>query len=1233
MMTVHVLHAGDGYTYLTRQVASGDEVRTRGEGLTDYYAASGNPPGRWVGEGCADLEVAGVVDEEQMKALFGEGRHPRTDAIVVQMLAEGVSAEEALAATQLGRKMPAFENADDHFDKWVASAFTRFEEDHGRAPEVGVEADLVRYDVAREYLAKDNPRGPVDDAAVRKFFAERGSKIRQPVSGYDLVFTPSKSVSVLWGLADRDTARVIEGAHERSWRRALAWLEGEAALTRKGAGGLSQINATGFVATAFDHIDSRAGDPNLHTHVAVANRVKGVDGKWRALDARALHHFAVAASERYNLFIEQEVSSALGVTFEDAYTRRGAQAVREISGLPVELRDVFSQRSKAIEGNLAELVNAYKVKHGVMPSKATQIRLAQEATLATRQGKQAGVTLLDRRDQWRERAVELLGSEKRLGDVLMTATTPQVREAVVVSPDDVDRMAGVVVSNLEVKRARWNRAHVAAEAVRVLRAEDVSALLPNVDEVLDAVTLSAYDRHSISLEAPETLTRPTVLSRQDGSSVFRAHGAQWRTSLAVLDREDALLIAGKTAHGPVFDPANVRLVSSLSHRPLDAGQLDVAQRFASSGRLLDAALGPAGTGKTTAMRAFARGVEMGGGRVVALAPSAAAAKVLGDELEVRAETVAKFLMTQRSFETATTGRIERETQLRQRGVHVAPHVDKPHALRLGPDSIVLIDEAGMTDAADIAEVIDHARRTGASVRLIGDPAQLDAVTGAGALRLFDREIGAGQLSTIHRFSDATERDATLAVREGDVTAAEFYIERDRLQGGTHQEVLDRIYDAWKVDTDAGVDAVMIAHSNDDVATLAQRAQGDRVAAGQVSLSDVALHNGSQLGVGDQVVTRRNDRTNETSDGGFVKNGDVWTVDQIDRHGRAHVTHVETGARTTLAKEYVAAQVELAYASTIHRVQGRTVDHGHVLITDSTTREQLYVGLTRGRHENFVYVATDPLVEADGHAPVPDGDSPAAILRRSIAREGAQLSALETFQREIEAHESLDTMLTQYEHVLDLHAPAVNHEHVRDVVMGAYGGAGHYVTDDGDAWSAVARTVDALERTGVDPVRKLASLARVDELASDGSAGRLVLERIGEIGPGRRVDLPELNPWLEGTEQRILERLNTNDLVTVPRGRDLTAIRRAWGVTAPASVDEPAESGPSLAARAAALKDSAPVAPNGEPATSQQAARAKRLSSRAQALGSSPTRGLLSSAQRAADVARELEGRQGPEHTL
>ena len=79
-MTLHKLHAGDGYTYLTRQVAAGDEHRSPGQQLTDYYLASGNPPGRWMGAGAADLGVAGTVREDQMRSLFGARPAPRRRA-------------------------------------------------------------------------------------------------------------------------------------------------------------------------------------------------------------------------------------------------------------------------------------------------------------------------------------------------------------------------------------------------------------------------------------------------------------------------------------------------------------------------------------------------------------------------------------------------------------------------------------------------------------------------------------------------------------------------------------------------------------------------------------------------------------------------------------------------------------------------------------------------------------------------------------------------------------------------------------------------------------------------------------------------------------------------------------------------------------------------------------------------------------------------------------------------
>lgn len=1162
-------------------------MRERGEGLTDYYAASGNPPGRWIGQGCVDLDVDGVVTEEQMKALFGEGRHPRADEILERLIGEGVPAQVALEATQLGRKLPVYANEPDMYDKWLQSAFARFERDHGRAPEVGVESDLIKDTVARKYLAKTRPDQVVDDVAVRRFMAERGAKQRQPVSGYDMVFTPAKSVSVLWGLADRDVSRQIEQAHEAAWKGALAWAEKQTALTRKGAGGIAQINTTGLVATAFDHIDSRAGDPNLHTHVAIANRVKGVDGKWRALDARPLHKFMVATSETYNLLLEHELTSRLGVQFEDVYTRRGGQAVREIVGIDKELREMFSQRSQAIESHAEDLVNDYKARHGVMPSKVTQVKLAQEATLATRQGKEEGVTLLARREQWTARVIAKFGPE--ISEKLVSVLRPRPAAVLTLDSDQVDELSRQVVANLSQGRARWHYAHTAAEANRVLRTymatHQITGHATDVVAAVDQVALRAHDTHSVSLEAPEMLVRPALLSRVDGSSQFRVHGAQWRTSSAVLDREDALLVAGRTSMGPVFDPSNVELVSQLSARPLDAGQLGVAQRFVTSGRLLDAGIGAAGTGKTTAMMAFARAVEMGGGRVIALAPSAVAAKVLQDEISVPAWTVASFLLSQEAIAQRTA-----------KGEEVSPDNVK----RLGPDTLILVDEAGMTDAGDIAKIVEYARANGAGVRLLGDPAQLDAVTGAGALRMFDREIGAAKLSAVHRFSDPLEAVATLALREGDVKAAEFYISNGRVLGGTHAEVLDRIYRTWWNDTHGGVDAVMVAYANDDVRTLAQRAQADRVAAGEVLLTDVQLRDGSLLGVGDHVVTRRNNQANSTADGSFVKNGDVWTVNGINERGHVLVEHHDTGAQVVLDPEYVAAHVELAYASTIHRVQGRTVDHSYVLMDDSMTREQLYVALTRGRHYNGLFMATDKVIDPDGHSPVPDSDSAAAMLRRAIGREGAELSALETFQREIEAHESLAVMLGQYEYAQSLVKRSIDPEHVRDVVMAAYGGSGNYVTSDAQAWPAVMRLVDDLERTGIDPVKRLAGAARAGELASDGSAGRLLVERAGEIGPGRRSGIEDLDVWLAGMEERIKTRLATHDLVELPGERDLGAIRRAWNVKAP--VVDVSPTAVSDASEATVAPVPAPVVAAGPTAMSTDAVptRSQRLAELLQA---------------------------------
>ena len=101
----------------------------------------------------------------------------------------------------------------------------------------------------------------------------------QTVAGYDLTFSPVKSVSTLWAVADPEVAAVIERAHQAAVKDALRFIEKHALFTRTGPQGIRQVNVRGLVATAFTHRDSRAGDPDLHTHVAVANKVQTLDGR------------------------------------------------------------------------------------------------------------------------------------------------------------------------------------------------------------------------------------------------------------------------------------------------------------------------------------------------------------------------------------------------------------------------------------------------------------------------------------------------------------------------------------------------------------------------------------------------------------------------------------------------------------------------------------------------------------------------------------------------------------------------------------------------------------------------------------------------------------------------------------------------------------------------------------------------------------------------------------------
>jgi conjugative relaxase-like TrwC/TraI family protein len=385
-MTLRKITAGDGYLYLVRQVAHGDDGPVKGQDATAYYTASGNPPGRWTGRGAHLLGLHGQqVTEDQMRALLGYGMHPDADAIISAYVAEhtraGLTArqlteiqEQAIRAATLGRPFPAYQPLDA-YDQRVGRRLAVITEQTGRDP---------------------------TDAETGKVRAEEARRQRAAVAGFDLVFSPVKSAALLWAIDERPHVRAaIRRAHEQAIGQAMNLIEDHAAYTRTGTGGIAQIGTHGLTAAAFEHWDSRAGDPDLHTHVAVSSKVQGTDGKWRSLDARALYRITVAASECYNTAFEVALTSQLGVTFTPREDTTGArEPVREISHVPFLMIRHFSRRRAQLDTRYQELTQGYRSEHGRDPDPAACHKLAQQACLDTRPGKQPPRSLDERRARW-----------------------------------------------------------------------------------------------------------------------------------------------------------------------------------------------------------------------------------------------------------------------------------------------------------------------------------------------------------------------------------------------------------------------------------------------------------------------------------------------------------------------------------------------------------------------------------------------------------------------------------------------------------------------------------------------------------------------------------------------------------------------------------------------------------------------------------------------------------------
>ena len=914
----------------------------------------------------------------------------------------GKRAHNKLYREQTASQLHPEYGAGTDFTKRVSEEIARHRRMHDGAEPTKAQMQEIRFRVGGELYRAQRGIEPTH-AQLRQFIAENSKRHQTAIAGFDLVFTPSKSVSIAWGLGDKQLRKDIEAAHEHAIQDVVRHLESNVVMTRRGHNGIRQIDTkSGVIGTKFRHYDSRAGDPNLHDHVVIANRVEGADDKWSSIDGRVLYQYGVECSELYNSKVQEYVTQLTGLQFEPRM--QNGKPIHEIVGISDETIRAFSSRRGDISAELDKVKAKFVADNGYDPSEKQLIKLAQQATLATRPAKSEARSLEDLHTEWVAAAHALsehgvhVPVDHQLAESLKNAsaqyeqnTLQAVRQEAYSTP--LEAHTDAVLSRLEEARSTWRRTHINAETSRYVRELGLNEAQ---DRGLISSIRQSVASDSLPLHIKDTRLTPREYLRKDGTSQYQRIDAELFTSERVLAAENKILDAASRAVIPastldVFELAAQKRRAELAEQghSLPAGQEAMAREFATSDKFLVVGIGAAGAGKTSSTRLAVDAIEASGNRVIGMAPTAAAAAVMRSEMRINADTVDKILTDWQSGKASVDVR---------------------------PGDVLLVDEAGMIATPKMEKILTLAQERGALVRALGDYRQLSAVGSGGALRLVDREIGAVHLDELFRFRNPEEAAATLSLREPPLVGTDkpfsWYLENNRVVAGSADAMIEDVFRKYSADVNAGKQSIMIASTNETVTRLNDLAQAHAIEHGQVNTGTgaVALHNSSRAHLGDTIVTRKNARRLIVNSGqDFVKNGDLWRVTDLHEDGRITAQHLAHGGKVTLPAHYVEQSVELGYAATIHRAQGSTVDTAHALVDASTDRAGAYVALTRGRENNQLYVS------------LADGEKRDDVLDRITG----------AYERDLTVHESVDQLRSEHRNIASLIA---QHEDISELAV-------------------------------------------------------------------------------------------------------------------------------------------------------------------------------------------------------
>lgn len=796
-------------------------------------------------------------------------------------------------------------------------------------------AGTVEADALRSILNGNRPdgHGPLT----------RSGQGKSRVPGFDLTFSAPKSVSVLFGIGDDATSRAVRDAHEAAVDAALEYMERHAAMGRRGKGGAISVLGNGFIGAGFRHRTSRAGDPQLHTHVLVANMTRGPDERWTALDARRLYTHARTGGFLYQAKLRLELTRRLGVEWTPV--RNG---VAEIDGIPTAVRRAFSRRRNEIEAELRQ-----RGEH--TPS------AAQVAALHTRRDKDYAVPAGELRHGWRERAHQLDFSPEHLdalgGQTRVTPLTPAAAQ------DGHDHLASP--TGLTHRRSSFSRRDaVRAWCEQLPHGGDVHEIEALADDLLGSQAVVPL------LPDASTPTVGDVVRCADGRIVAAGSEERRYSTPELLALEADILDTARDGRdrdraavsAPVADAV-------LAARPeLSPEQHEMVSRLLRDGDAIAVVVGRAGTGKTYALDAARQGWQAEGYQVIGAALARRAALELRDGAGIDATSLHALL-----------------ADLRER----------PGELLSRP-TVIVIDEAGMVGTRQLAELTAHATQHHAKLVLVGDPRQLPEIDAGGSFRSLTMRGDPIVLSDNRRQREQWERDALEQLRSGhaDQAIASYATHGQLTVADTSSQLREQLVTDWWQARESGADAVMIALRRDDVADLNARARAHMHHGGRLGPDTLTVAD-RHFAVGDQAVCLRN------HPGLGVTNGTHGTITAIDTARGAVRLADRAGREYELTADYLGSTtrrggpvLDHGYALTGHKAQGLTVDQAFVLGSDQLYREWGYVAMSRGRTANRLYLVNAhdddrdlAVAHADERRP-----PPLDAATKALSRTAAQTSA-------------------------------------------------------------------------------------------------------------------------------------------------------------------------------------------------------------------------------------------------